>query len=59
MFASRRKDAFEVKHSNQAKKCFEHVQTAQSDQEIILCICKVSSEPLLSIDTFSRIQWFS
>ena len=38
MFAPRRKDAFEVKHSNKVghvnpKSAFEHVQNAQSDQQ--------------------------
>ena len=35
------------------KKGFEHVQNAQI--QIILCMCKVSSGPLLSIHTFCSI----
>ena len=38
-------------------KCaLEHAKNAQN--QIILCVHKVSSEPLLSIHTFWSIQWF-
>ena len=37
------------------KSAFEHGQNVQI--QIILHMCKVSSEPLLSIHTFCSIQW--
>ena len=45
-------------HMGRAKRkvVFEHAQNVRI--HIILCMHKVSSGPLLSIDTFYSIQWF-
>ena len=37
------------------KSAFEHMLIFRSH---ILCMCEVSLEPLLSVDTFCRIQWY-